>query len=127
MTEPAVHSKDGLNIRAYASTAMIPDDTNGHFKALTTDPAIEQWEPPERETLSPCFADAPSVPKLEGRATVEFDAAGKATKANIIATAGAFTPQQTTCMRDAFLRVRAPCPSAAGAQATAEIKVSFEK
>ncbi len=125
--EAVVTTKDKLVVRAFASPAMIPDGSTGLYKPMTTDPAIEQWSPPERADLAPCFADVVGGGKLDGRATVTFDAVGKATAVTAIATTGTFTPAQQACARDAFLKVRAPCPSAAGAQATAEIHVEFDK
>jgi len=122
-----VFSKDKLAVRVIASPTMIPVASEGRSKALTTDPAIENWQPPDRDVLNPCFAGAESQAKLEGRASVDFDASGRATKAAIIATAGTFTAQQQSCLRDVFLQVRAPCPSTAKPQASAEIHVFFDK
>jgi hypothetical protein len=121
---PAV-SKDKLKIFAYASPAMVPDPGTGRYKAMTTDPAIDLWDPPEREALAPCFTDATGKQELAARATLDFDAAGKATKLALVPTTGTFTAAQQACVKTVLLTSRLPCPSISAPQATVELKVTI--
>ena len=119
-------SKDGLEVYAFASQTMVPDAPSGYYKPMTTDPAIADWAPPDRDVLAACFAGAPSGPEIDARATIDFDRGGTATKAVVVATTGSLTAAQQGCLRAAFLRVRVPCPTTPAASASAELKVKFE-
>lgn len=112
------------NVRTYVESYK---DRRGEtlWRPSVSARAIADWEPPGDDVIAKCFADAPSPGSLRARVRVTFDALGRATAVDARALgAASISDAQSACVKDAFLRSRAPCPGEPSSSAVAEIAVA---
>lgn len=92
------------------------------FRAAVTDPSIAEWAPPTGGTLARCFADMPSTAARAVSVLVTFDGRGEAVSVAAASTPALTMPQEA-CVKSAFLRSRAACPSTPSSTARAVVHV----
>ena len=95
------------------------------YEPVVSDPSIKEWESPQPWVLAPCFVTATG--SIEASVKLEFDRDGKATSATFKAKAGTLNKEMERCLRDAYLRVVAPCPEVDKATASGVVHAMLAK
>lgn len=121
---------DGYLARAFIVTHLVhykDRDGRDQIRTLVSDPSIAAWQEPENHALAACFRDVTGSVKRDFGGRVTFDAGGRAIAVALNARSGkiALTESQASCVKEAFLTSRAPCPALPQTTASATVDISF--
>lgn len=95
------------------------------FRPLVSDLSVEGYEPPSSHALAVCFADVKERAQLPARITLGFDEKGKVGRVEVRERGKQlYTPQQRSCVEQAFRATQAPCPAVPVSQATVDLSVA---
>lgn len=123
--EIKVVTKAGLEVSISDEADRAQNPVTGLYDPIASDPSVGEWEPPKEWVIAPCFQTA--TDNVEAHVNVEFRRDGSVTGVKIDRTTGTLTPAMESCVRTAFLGVRAPCPDVDKATAAATLRVELRK
>jgi len=123
--EIKVVTKAGLEVSVSDEADRAQNPVTGLYDPIASDPSVGEWEPPKEWVLAPCFQAA--TDNIEAHVKVEFRRDGSVGTVKLDRTAGTLTPAMDSCVRAAFLAIRAPCPEVDQATADATLRVQLRK
>jgi hypothetical protein len=123
--EVNVVTKAGLRVAVSDESDRAQNPMTGLYDPIASDPSVSEWEPPKEWVLAPCFETATDA--IEAHVQVEFRRDGSVSSVKLDRKAGTITPAMESCVRAAFLAVRAPCPDVDKATADATLQVELRK
>jgi hypothetical protein len=119
----------GAVVRARVNTYLEKyRGREGHdrWRPAVSDPSIADWQPPSRDRVASCFADAAQRGDLELKVRVTFDATGRATAVDAQGRKPPTLSQaRRACLDAAFLASRAPCPAVPSSTADATVSATI--